>query len=115
MKGSNEKCIDWRGSSLKDLLEFPAEARKEAGFQRGKIQQGLEPADWKPMNICGAGVKELRLTMESGAYRVITIAKFAEVIYVLHRFQKKTQQTPQKDKDIILVRYKAIINERSKK
>ncbi|HXI40847.1 MAG TPA: hypothetical protein VNH83_12750 [Bryobacteraceae bacterium] len=42
----NEKQIRWVGSAYDDLLAFPKEARKEAGFQLGKVQVGLEPADW---------------------------------------------------------------------
>lgn len=41
----DEKQIRWVGSSYADLLAFPIDARKEAGFQLGKVQAGLEPAD----------------------------------------------------------------------
>jgi phage-related protein len=34
-----------------DLL---ADARKEAGFQLGKVHAGLEPTDWKPFDDMGA-------------------------------------------------------------
>ena len=43
----DEKQIRWVGSAYNDLLSFPKDARKEAGFQLGKVQAGLEPADWK--------------------------------------------------------------------
>jgi phage-related protein len=46
----DEKQIRWIGSAYHDLLAFPKEARKEAGFQLGKVQAGLEPADWKPFD-----------------------------------------------------------------
>jgi len=36
------------------------------------------------------------------------VAKFEEAIYVLHCFQKKTQATAKKDKDIVAARYRAI-------
>jgi phage-related protein len=40
-----EKEIRWVGSAYDDLLAFPNDARKETGFQLGKVQAGLEPAD----------------------------------------------------------------------
>jgi len=41
----NEKDLSWRGSSYKDLLAFPVEARREAGFQLGFVQLGFDPSD----------------------------------------------------------------------
>jgi phage-related protein len=46
---AEEKKIRWVGSAYNDLLAFPRDARKEAGFQLAKIQAGLEPVDWKPL------------------------------------------------------------------
>jgi phage-related protein len=42
---SFEKDIRWLGSSYSDLLAFPDEARRVAGFQLSKIQFGLDPDD----------------------------------------------------------------------
>ena len=49
-----KKQIRWLGSAYDDLLAFPNDARKEAGFQLGKVQAGLEPTDWKPFDEVGA-------------------------------------------------------------
>ena len=84
----DEKQIRWVGSSYNDLLAFPSDARKEAGFQLGKVQAGLEPAGWKPFDDVGAGTREIRLRDASGSYRVMYVAKFEEAIYVLHCFQE---------------------------
>lgn len=105
---ADEKEIRWIGSSYDDLLTFPDDARREAGFQLGRVQSGLEPADWKPFNEVGAGTKEFRIRDASGAYRVMYIAKFEEAIYVLHCFQKKTQATSRQDKTIAETRYRAV-------
>jgi phage-related protein len=51
----DEKQIRWVGSAYDDLLAFPKDARKEAGFQLGKVQVGLDPTDWKPFDDVGAG------------------------------------------------------------
>jgi phage-related protein len=44
------------------------------------------------MNTVGQGVREIRIRDEAGAFRVVYIAKFADAVYVLHCFQKKTQK-----------------------
>lgn len=58
---------------------------------------GLDPDDWKPMAGIGPGVREIRVRDATGAYRVFYIASFAEAVYVLHVFEKKTQRTPGRD------------------
>lgn len=72
------------------------------------IQYGGEPSDFKPMKTVGAGAYEIRYRDASGAFRVIYVAKFAETIYVLHAFQKKTQKTAKADIDLAAQRYKLI-------
>ncbi len=109
---NDEKEIRWIGSAYDDLLAFPPEPRREAGFQLGKVQAGLEPADWKPFNDVGAGTKEIRIKDPSDVYRVMYVAKFEEAIYVLHCFQKKTQTTSKQDKAIAEARYRAVVNAR---
>ena len=111
----DEKQIRWVGSAYDDLLAFPRDARKEAGFQLGKVQAGLEPADWKPFDEVGAGTREIRIKEASGIYRVLYVAKFEEAVYVLHSFQKKTQVTSKRDKTIAAVRYRAVVNARKEK
>ena len=108
----DEKQIRWVGSAYDDLLAFPKDARKEAGFQLGKVQAGLEPADWKPFDEVGAGAREIRIREASGVYRVMYVAKFEEAIYVLHCFQKKTQATSKKDRAIAAARYRAVVRAR---
>lgn len=111
----DDKEIRWVGSSYDDLRAFPKEARKEAGFQMGKVQAGLDPTDWKPFDGVGPGTKEIRIKDASGIFRVMVVAKFEEAVYVLHCFQKKTQATSKRDKDIAAARYRAVINARKAK
>ena len=110
-----EKQIRWVGSAYADLLAFPKDARREAGFQLGKIQAGLEPADWKPFDVVGAGTKEIRIREASGIFRVMYVAKFEEAVYVLHCFQKKTQATSKQDQAIASARYRAVAKARQEK
>ena len=107
----DEKPIYWVGSSLKDLMVLPDEVKREAGYQLHRVQNGYDPEDWKPFQTVGAGVKEIRISEDGGAFRVMYVAKFAEKIYVLHSFQKKTQKTSPKDINIAKTRYRAIVNE----
>jgi phage-related protein len=64
-----------------------------------KVQRGAQPDDFKPLPAVGKGVEEIRIAYDSGAYRVIYVARRAEAVYVLHAFRKKTQATPKKDID----------------
>ena len=57
------------------------------------------------MPSIGLGVEEIRVRAETGAYRVIYIARHAEAVYVLHAFQKKTQATSPRDLDIAKKRF----------
>jgi len=78
----------------------------------GKVQAGLEPADWKPFDDVGAGIRKIRIRDAGGIYRVMYVAKFEEAIYVLHCFQKKTQVTSRQDKAIATARYRAVVSAR---
>ena len=108
------KEIDFRGGSLDDLRAFPDDARREAGYQLDKVQHGDEPSDWKTMSSVGAGVREIRIAEDDGAFRVLYVAKFEDAVHVLHCFQKKTQQTSKSDIDIATKRYKALLKELGK-
>ncbi|MHB9840035.1 type II toxin-antitoxin system RelE/ParE family toxin [Paraburkholderia terrae] len=106
------KEIRWVGSSYNDLLAFPDESRRQAGFQLAKVQAGLDPDNWKPFDIVGAGTREIRVNEQEGAFRVMYVAKFVEAVYVLHCFHKKTQATSRQDREIAEARYRAVANVR---
>lgn len=108
------KPIEFLGSSLDDLRAFPLSARREAGHQIDQVQNGLDPSDWKPMNRVGQGVREIRVRDSAGAFRVIYIAKFADAIYVIHCFQKKTEKTSKADIDLVSKRYRDLLQELNK-
>ena len=91
------KDVRFLGSSLDDIKNFPAGARREAGFELSNVQSGLQPSDWKPMSTVGSGAGEIRIKDEAGIYRVVYVAKFEEAVYVLHAFEKKTRKTSKAD------------------
>jgi len=101
------KDLRFIGTSLEDLSRFPAEAKRAAGFELWQVQNGLDPSDWKPMSSVGVGVREIRIHV-GGEWRVLYVAKFAQAVYVLHAFGKKTQRTPQSDIDLAARRYREI-------
>jgi phage-related protein len=94
------KPIEFAGDSLARLRNFPASARRSAGYQLDRVQRGLAPDDWKPMKAVGPGVRELRIRDRSGAFRVIYLATLVDRVVVLHVFQKKTQRTAKRDIDL---------------
>jgi len=94
------KIVDFLGDSRERLGEFPRDARKQVGFELDRVQQGLNPTDWKPMPSIGPGVREIRVREISGAFRVIYLTQVADRVLVLHAFQKKTQATAKRDIDL---------------
>ncbi len=99
----DDKPLLWVGSTRKDIRELPAAARQELGIDLRRVQSGLAPRDWKPMSSVGLGVIEIRVRAE-GAFRLMYVAKFAEGIYVLHVFQKKSQKISGFDLDVARTR-----------
>lgn len=63
------------------------------------------------MPTVGPGVKEIRIWDAAGAFRVIYVTKFADTVYVLHCFQKKTQRTSKIDLDLATKRYRELLRE----
>ena len=94
------------GSAKRDLAAFPRSARTRAGYELFMLQVGRAPDDWKPLATVGPGACEIRVRDVAGAFRVIFVAKFADAVYVLHAFQKKTQKTSRTDLDLAAQRYK---------
>jgi phage-related protein len=101
------KPLKFIGSSEDDLASFPREVKQVSGYQLYRVQAGLMPSDWKPMLSVGAGAYEIRVHV-LGEWRVIYVAKFADAVYVLHAFHKKTQQTRKEDIEVASARYKQL-------
>ena len=101
----------WLGSSKDDLKAFPPDARRIAGFQLRRVQQGLEPNDWKPMATVGAGVEEIRIRT-GREHRVFYLAKFSEGVYVLHAFEKRSRKTPLREIELARDRFRTLVLKR---
>jgi phage-related protein len=106
------KPVVWLGNSLAEVRSFVPEARRRAGQGLRRVQAGQLPIDWKPMPDIGPGVSELRVRA-GGAFRVIYVAKFAEAVYVLHAFEKKSRKTARLDVELARQRYRNLVRERN--
>ena len=63
------------------------------------------------MHGLGSGVYEIALTFKSDAFRVVYAVQFADDIWVVHAFQKKSTQgfkTPKHEIDLIKDRLKRL-------
>lgn len=87
---------------------MPDSVRHDIGLELMRVQFGGAPSNFKPMPTVGIGAYEIRVRDESGVYRAIYVAKFETAIYVLHAFQKKSQQTAKMDIELAKARYKLI-------
>lgn len=105
------KPLEFLATSLSDLRSFPPRVLREAGYQLHLVQHDRQPGDSKAMPSVGAGVLELRLWDEAGTFRVMYVARLADAVYVLHCFQKKTQQTAKRDLDLARKRLKDLMKE----
>ena len=106
------KPLYFVGSSLNDLRGFTRSVRRESGYQLNRVQHGLDPSDWKPMNSVGAGAREIRIQHE-GQYRVIYVTNIGNAVHVLHAFQKKTRKTRKHDLDVAKQRLRQIQEKQS--
>lgn len=108
------KPVVFMGSTKNVLRRFPYDARKESGLQLQRVQAGHEPADWKPMSDVGPGAKEIRIH-NPHEHRVIYVAQFPEAVYVLHAFEKKTQQTSERHLKLARAAYAEVKRRRQQK
>jgi len=69
----HEKEIRWVGSTYDDLVKFPDEPRRDAGFQLSKVQAGLEPEDWRSFDDVGAGTRDKDIA--TARYRAVVKAR----------------------------------------
>lgn len=99
------KPVLWVGSSKEDLKVFPEPVQKEVGFALWFAQIGDKHPHTKTLRgFGGAGVVEIIEDAEGNAYRAVYTVKFAEFVYVLHCFQKKSKRgakTPSRELDLI--------------
>ena len=106
------KPLRWVASSKKDLMAMPEAVQDTFGYALHLAQVGQKHPDAKPMKgFGGAGVVEVVEDFQGDAYRAVYTVRYAEAVYVVHCFQKKSMQgiaTPKPDVELIKSRLKAI-------
>jgi len=106
----NEMPLQWIGSSHKDLMALPVDVRRFFGFALSLAQVGDKHDAAKVLKgFEGAGVLEVVQNGVGGTYRAVYTVKFAEIVFVLHCFQKKSKRgiaTPKEHLDIVHTRLK---------
>ncbi|MEX2647738.1 MAG: type II toxin-antitoxin system RelE/ParE family toxin [Alphaproteobacteria bacterium] len=98
------KPLEWVGSSRDDLKGFPDVVQDHMGFALYLAQTGSVHRDAKPLKGLGAGVLEVVSRHDKGTYRAVYTVRFAEVVYVLHAFQKKSTKgiaTPRREIELV--------------
>src|SRR3954471_4649474 len=99
-----ERPLLWIGSSPRDYREFPGEVQDAFGFAPHLAQVGLHPPSAKLLKGFSSGTVELVEDFDGDTYRAVYTVRFAECVYVLHAFKKKSKhgiKTPQSDLDLI--------------
>ena len=107
---NKEKPPEWIASSHKDLMALPSDVRRRFGYALSLAQIGDQDDAAKVLKgFGGTGVLEVVEDDAGGTYRAVYTVKFAEAVFVLHCFQKKSKSgiaTPKADMDIIRARLK---------
>ncbi len=85
-----EKPLYWVGSSLKDITRFPSDVQRSVGFALSAAQYGGKHRAAKPWKGEGRGILEVVKNYDGDTYRAIYTVRFAQAVYVLHVFQKKS-------------------------
>jgi phage-related protein len=102
------KTLIWLGSSRKDLREMPEGVRDTFGYALYRAQLGAKHPHAKPLRgFDSAGVLEVVENDQGGTYRAVYTVRFANAVYVLHCFQKKSTSgiaTPKQDMELIKAR-----------
>jgi phage-related protein len=104
------KPAEFIGSALDDISAMPDDVKQVFGFAIRTAQRGGKHPDAKPLKgFSGAGVLEVVENFDGDTYRAVYTVKFADMIYVLHCFMKKSKKgsnTPKPDIDRIKTRLK---------
>ena len=99
------KPLVWVGPTHKILLSMPVEVQDHVGYALHLAQAGDKHDDAKPLSgFSGAGVVEIVTDHRGDTFRSVYTVRFADAVYVLHVFQKKSKRgikTPRNELDVI--------------
>ena len=103
--------ISWVTAARRNFEKFPNGAQQDIRRALTIAAEGQKADTAKPMKGFGSGVFEIALRYRSDAYRVVYTVQVADVLWVVHAFQKKSKtgiQTPKADNDLIRQRLKQL-------
>jgi len=116
-KADEPRPLIWRGASKTDFMAFPRTVQREMGYALFLAQMGERHSTMAKTlgGFGGAAVIEVKESYDGNAYRAVYTVRYADAIYVLHAFQKKSKKgiaTPKPDMDLIEKRLKDLIKEK---
>lgn len=109
VRQASPKPVIWLGDTLGALRACPQDVQDEVGYALYLAQIGAKYEGAKPLKGLGSGVLEVITDHRGDTYRAVYTVRFAERVYVLHVFQKKSKKgiaTPQSDIDLVRQRLK---------
>ena len=105
------KPLTWVGSSKRDYIRFPDQVQDDMGYALFVAQMGERPRNAKPLKgFKGAGVLEVVEDYDGDTFRAVYTVRFAQRLYVLHAFQKKSKrgiETPKREIRLVEQRLRA--------
>jgi phage-related protein len=116
-RADEPRPLVWRGTSKIDFMAFPPAVQRETGYGLFLAQMGERHSTMAKTlsGFGGATVIELKESHDGNAYRAVYTVRYANAIYVLHAFQKKSKKgigTPKAEIDLIEKRLKDLIREK---
>jgi phage-related protein len=119
-KVDEPRPLIWRGASKTDFTAFPRTVQREMGYALFLAQMG-ERHSARAKTLAGIGgttAIEVKESLDGNAYRAVYTVRYAEAIFVLHAFQKKSKKgvaTPKMEIDSIKKRLRNLIEEREER
>ena len=118
-KADEPRPLIWRGASKTDFMAFPRAVQREMGYALFLAQVGERHSTMARTlsGFGGAAVIEVRESHDGNAYRAVYTVRYADAVYVLHAFQKKSKKgiaTSKADIDLVEKRLKDLVKERTK-
>jgi len=111
MQPEPPKPLTWVGSSKRDYIRFPDQVQDDMGYALFVAQMGERPRNAKPLKgFKGAGVLEIVENYDGDTFRAVYTVRFAQRLYVLHAFQKKSKrgiETPKREIRLVEQRLRA--------
>jgi phage-related protein len=104
MKRPTLRPVIWLVDTRKTLKGFPQDVQDEIGYGLYLAQIGEKHVRAKPLKGLGSGVMELVSDHRGDTFRGVYTVRFADSVYVLHVFQKKSRkgsETPQSEIELV--------------